>query len=348
MNEALLAMERIGGTLVDAPLHWLDATYETVEETLEAGLQADGDEEPRHRQYSREIAELLSQVSGWSYSNVETFQNQLSWLPLRGRTLLAEAYYYEFHTKNEALLVDATAQLILTHDRTTAIVSVRGTQLTNPWNYLSDMSTKKVLLFSDDNTSTNCRVHFGFKRNFQAVWYGAQGVLRLLQGHPPKLQAIYVTGHSLGGAMALLAGIALEQEAPELWLLVRGIFTYGQPMVLDDRDRDAIQQRIGRRVFRHIYRNDVVPHLPPLSVGGYDHVGSEYRYYHGGWGARSDHSNPLVHFGKDRATQILSALLVLPALGYDLLWDNLEFVLPFSKSPWSLADHNPGCYMDNW
>jgi hypothetical protein len=150
MNESLENMERIGGTLVEKPLHLLDATYGTV--VAWAGLQADeGDVESRHQQYSREIAELLSQVSGWSYSNVETFQNQLSWLPLRGDTILAGAYYYEFQTQNEALLVDATAQLILTHDQTTAFVSFRGTQLTNPWNWLSDLSTKKVWFFSEED-----------------------------------------------------------------------------------------------------------------------------------------------------------------------------------------------------
>jgi predicted lipase len=342
MDEATDGMERIGGTSVQNPLQCLNAAYSPATGVaLAARVQ--------YHSYSRDIAELLSQVSGWSYSNKETFQNQLSWLSINNNTILAEGYFYEFSTKNEALLVDATAQLILTHDGTTAFVSFRGTGLTNPWNFLSDLSTKKVPLFAN---AANCRVHLGFKRNFQAVWYGAKGLLSQLQAHAPTLEAIYVTGHSLGGAMALLAGLALEHQEPELWRRVRGIFTYGQPMVLDDRDRNPVEARIGSRVFRHIYRDDVVPHLPPLSVGGYDHVGSEYRYYPngGGWGPRTGHpnANPLVHFGKDRATQIVSALLVLPAVGYDLIWDNLEFVLPFSKSPWSLADHIPGNYMDNW
>lgn len=342
MNEALEAMERIGGTLVEEPLQLWDAVYETVDEfTIQA------DEAPvahRQHQYSREIAELLSRVSGWSYSDLETFQNQLSWLPLRGAPVLAWAYFYEFRTKNESLLVDATAQLILTHDRTTAIVSFRGTQLTNPWNWLADMSTKKVTLPGTG------RVHLGFLRNFQAVWYGAKGIEQQLRAHAPTLQAVYLTGHSLGGALALLAGMTLQQHQEEdfsMWSLVRGIYTYGQPMVVDDRDRVLVHDRIGDRVFRHVYGNDVVPHLPPLSVGGYDHVGSEYRYdHHGGWKLRPEHTSSFG--GKNRATQIVSALLVMPALGYDLVWDNLEFVLPFSKSPWSLADHNPGCYMDHW
>jgi Lipase (class 3) len=344
-------MERIGGTLVEQPLRLFNDAYDIgaalagFQEVIDEGHQQQPQDLPLHQCYSPEIAALLSQVSGWSYSNISTFRNKLSCLTLRNQTLLAQAYYYEFNVRNEALLVHSTGQLIMTHDRTIAIVSFRGTELTNPLNWFTDAATKKLPFFEND-IGNNCKVHLGFKRNMEAVWYGSEGIVRKLIENENSLVAIYLTGHSLGGAMAVLAGLALQQEQIVLWNKVRGIFTFGQPMVVDDWDRNVLEARIGMRLFRHIYFNDVIPHLPPLSVGGFDHVGYEYRFHpNHGWRLRT---NSILNIGKKRATQIISVLFVIPALGYDLVWDNIQFVLPFTKSPWSLADHNPGCYMDNW
>ena len=74
---------------------------------------------------------------------------------------------------------------------------------------------------------------------------------------------LWVTGHSLGGAMATLASVRLTDEGYK----VRAVYTYGSP-------------RVGDRVFRDSYRlanyrfvndNDLVPHLPFRWC--YKHVG---------------------------------------------------------------------------
>jgi Lipase (class 3) len=339
-------MERIGGNVVAVPLTIVNGVYTSTTTTSPANVYVT----PNYQSYCPEMAKFLSQVSGWSYSDKDTFKNKLSYIALNEHTILTEASYYETRVKNDALFVHATAQLILSKDKTIAVISFRGTELFNPLNWLTDASTKMVQFF-------NIKVHLGFKRNLEAVWFGSEGIFSKMveQERQENLEAIYITGHSLGGAMAVLAGLCLheqhalltkELQEKSLWNKVRGIYTYGQPMVVYDKDQNILHCRIGDRVFRHIYYNDIIPHLPPLSVGTFDHVGDEYKYHpNDGWKRRTD---IFLNIFKKRATQVASAILVLPALGYDIFWDNVQWKLSFTKSPWSIADHNPGNYMDNW
>ena len=291
--------------------------------------------------YSREIAELLSKVAGWSYSDLETFKRQLANLELPAAgTVLACANFTEIEVNNNAMFVGATAQVIVTADGLTAIVSFRGTEVTNFNSLLTDAGTKKVEFAQ--GLQPVVRVHQGFKLCFRALWYGDQGILGVLMTKP-NLQAIYITGHSLGGACAFLAGLALEYQNNPLWGLVRGIYTYGQPMVVDDRDRDECENRIGARLFRHIYFNDIVPHLPPLSVGGFDHAGAEYNYdSQNGWSLRTDW--PFTF--KRRATQVFTLVGTFLFLGYDFVAQKIQWTI--LTSPWSIADHSPVGYMEYW
>ncbi|WP_437287422.1 lipase family protein [Sorangium sp. So ce406] len=99
------------------------------------------------------------------------------------------------------------------------------------------------------------------------------------------LEALYITGHSLGGALAVLAA-ALIQVDPELKPLrkkLRSIYTYGQPMVGDAGFRAYFRPKLDSRLFRHIYGSDIVPRLPPWTTGKFTHIGKEYASSDTGW-----------------------------------------------------------------
>jgi hypothetical protein len=66
------------------------------------------------------------------------------------------------------------------------------------------------------------RIQGGFYTNQRATWFGVEHMLvRALDGEfvdsgkeaPHKLEALYITGHSLGGAMAVLAAFRLAHDA---------------------------------------------------------------------------------------------------------------------------------------
>jgi triacylglycerol lipase len=103
------------------------------------------------------------------------------------------------------------------------------------------------------------RVHSGFARAVEEVF---PSVRRLLPSSA-RSTPLWITGHSLGGAMATLASVRLAHAGYP----VRAVYTYGSP-------------RVGDRHFRNFYHwpnyrfvcgNDLVPHLPFRWC--YKHVG---------------------------------------------------------------------------
>jgi hypothetical protein len=102
---------------------------------------------------------------------------------------------------------------------------------------------------------------------------------------PYRLRALYITGHSLGGAIAVLT-TALLQTMPETSPLrerLRGVYTFGQPMVGDKLFCKRFQEDFGDKLFRHVYANDIVPHLPPLTMDQFSHFGDQYNSSVSGW-----------------------------------------------------------------
>ncbi|WP_437707096.1 lipase family protein [Sorangium sp. So ce448] len=97
--------------------------------------------------------------------------------------------------------------------------------------------------------------------------------------------ALYVAGHSLGGALAVLAAVLIDwdDDLHKKSNFLRGVYTYGQPMVGDYTFFREHREGVGQMVFRHVYGRDIVPRLPPLAMGCFWHIGREYRSSDAGW-----------------------------------------------------------------
>ncbi len=124
-----------------------------------------------------------------------------------------------------------------------AIVAFRGT--VSVGNALTDVETALVRhqLFPG-------MIHWGFARAVDSVYPAVRVLLTALDSRLP----IWVTGHSLGGAMASLVSLRLARDG----FPVRAVYTYGSPRPGDRHFRDAYHLPN----YRFVNDNDLVPHLP--------------------------------------------------------------------------------------
>jgi triacylglycerol lipase len=140
------------------------------------------------------------------------------------------------------------------------VLAFRGTQVDRFWPSVIDFAVDAHFVPVPD--SHGHLVHAGFLKAFQEVWPEVEQQLRTEQARASR--PLWITGHSLGAALAAIAANVCSDDAT---LRLHGAYTYGSPRV---GHRDFCQ-RVTVPVYR--FRNDVdlVPHLPLGLV--VDHVG---------------------------------------------------------------------------
>jgi hypothetical protein len=137
--------------------------------------------------------------------------------------------------------------LVLTDTATkTHYVSVRGT--CNSHNAMQDIN-----FFKDKSKRLGINIHSGFHRTSEVI---ADDLLTRLD----KSYEVYVTGHSLGGASALVVSWYLNHAN----FNVAECITFGQPKVTDSK---GIRIMCGAvNLTRVVNETDVVPLVPPTGT----------------------------------------------------------------------------------
>ena len=108
-------------------------------------------------------------------------------------------------------------------------------------------------------------------RGFLAAWLSVRNnVISTLATWPGK--RLFLTGHSLGGALAMLAAADLHIAAAAQE--IAGVYTFGQPRVGNKVFAQMFDMMLRDRTFRVVHRADIVPHVPWL-LGRYRHAGIE-------------------------------------------------------------------------
>jgi len=174
-------------------------------------------------------------------------------------------------------------------------------------NWITDLDCRRVP-YSVNNGEAGLEVHEGFNRALRNIWADLADALHGLAPGPaeagtPNCPDIFFAGHSLGGALAMLAAAAwaaggsgnlpdrsggspdrmgglpsgrLPDGSGKLpdppWL-----YSFGQPRVGNAAFARWYDGRLRGRSFRVVHAEDVVPRVPWL-LGGFRHAGTEIFY----------------------------------------------------------------------
>jgi pimeloyl-ACP methyl ester carboxylesterase len=133
-------------------------------------------------------------------------------------------------------------------DPEAVIVAFRGTK--EPRDFLTDARFTRKQGWGNQNQG---HVHRGVK-------WAMLAVMDQLRASLKGVRKVYFTGHSLGGAKAMLAALAFH----EMGTNVAGVHTFGAPRVGNGQFRDYYNSEIGGVTLCWEAQGDPIPWLPFL------------------------------------------------------------------------------------
>jgi len=172
-----------------------------------------------------------------------------------------------------------SSQCVLASNATTTLICFRGTEP----NRLADIYADAMAL-PVKRAPIRGVLHKGFYDALSEVWDQQVATVCRKAGaltETPRMtlpdcldalqnssdnsnNALWIAGHSLGGALATLAAARLVDEGILAAKDIGGVYTFGQPRVGDSQFVD--QYAVAERHFRLVHKNDVVTRLPPQNL----------------------------------------------------------------------------------
>lgn len=182
-----------------------------------------------------------------------------------------------------------SACVIAAEGRDATIVAFAGSDPLKIEDWITDFSPE---LSVDD-------LHGGFQAAVTNVWPRIKAVI---ENRPADEHALFFTGHSLGGALAV---IAAERAVRELRVAATAVYTFGSPRTGGQSFFDKYTPALGNVTFRLIHGTDVVATVPPSLAGLFRHVGRAIQCPSGG---RFDDRPPTAQLDGDEPDLVGSTL----------------------------------------
>ncbi len=143
------------------------------------------------------------------------------------------------------------------------VLAFRGTNESADWIANIDILPERV---------PRGRIHRGFFHGYASLKVGIAA--ELTTRHDPQAK-LWITGHSLGGALAIVsAHDFLMVNNRELF----GLYTFGQPAVVAGEFTNKLADEVGKDYVRFVNESDIVTRIPPF----YHHFGHRVWFRNGG------------------------------------------------------------------
>lgn len=192
--------------------------------------------------YHPGFASVCAVASQLVYASDEAVKGALSALQAGGLSLIVE--------QNHRCLLLVYADCI--------IVAFRGTDAGELADWKTNMQRAPA-------PGPFGQVHSGYLAAVDLLWPRLTASLqRMREGE----QSLLLTGHSMGGALAVVAAAKFASSGA---IPIAGLYTFGQPAVADPGFEAELARRVGGRYFRFINSIDMVPGLavdPAFRHGG--------------------------------------------------------------------------------
>ncbi|MFT4767881.1 MAG: triacylglycerol lipase [Glaciecola sp.] len=144
---------------------------------------------------------------------------------------------------------DIDTQCFLMADKDNIVVVFRGGDSSSDW-FTSFQASQ------DPGPFDTTGAHEGFQ---DALFPAVIKLTEMLRADAAKPRRVWITGHSLGGALcSLYAGMLLENGID-----VYGIYTFASPRPGNAKFASELNKRLKAPHFRIVNSGDLVPHLPP-------------------------------------------------------------------------------------
>jgi triacylglycerol lipase len=219
----------------------------------------------------------------------------------------------QFNEDRTVFEQESTQAMIALHrELPIVLIAMRGTETRDEqrWQDIwTDLDVRQV------DFGSLGQVHRGFRQALRQVKYLVYGKLEEIAHKEGTNVELWITGHSLGGALAtLLAARMVERIENGLNLELGGLYTYGSPRVGDYAFAESFTERaaaLGASLMRFRHGNDAVTRIPidTYFIFDFKHVGTpvyidhdgsvsyDYDPWYGFSGSFSDHYMT-EYFGK--------------------------------------------------
>jgi triacylglycerol lipase len=212
---------------------------------------------------SNPFADFTANTTQWKAANARAlvYASQLAY----GKdpdAILAQAAPWGFDT-NHVYVVDpgnSVLQAIILGGKDYVVLAFRGTRPDQLSDWMDDADIKQAAFNSLFGGPDVGQVHSGFGRLLAGDW---DEIYQAVDGFQKDGQTLWITGHSLGGALAVMATAAFTFSKVEP---VNGLYTFGQPRVGDPNFYTQSESHFGDVMFRFVNNQDIVTRVPPRLV----------------------------------------------------------------------------------
>lgn len=200
--------------------------------------------------YSDRMAWLLASMSHLAYDKFEDKTDKEALKLFKAK--LASGGFELVKTFDSK---ETDTQAFLAKNDEFAVLAFRGTEVSKIKDIRIDAKAMKISVLEG-------RVHSGFRLAYDSVAREIEKSVLTVEGLP-----LYITGHSLGAALATVATQRME-HTPRLRQMIAACYTFGSPRV----GNSHYDMEFKSPIYRVVNITDIVTAIPLLAMG-YIHIG---------------------------------------------------------------------------